>query len=936
MRPAEAMGLRYQPPPRGFAATAATAAAPDPKPRAPPPPAWPGLPPPRAPSDSPPPPPPLQLARSLLDQIDSGELLAPFAAASDPLRAATATGTHAAARDGSRFLQQEQQQQVQQLGLAPPAGERQRTLATAAASTLGGAPPPPPRALHPDLPPPPPHMQYRPPPAAAAPAGPIAAVAPAVAAVGGSVGGGAVVRRTTGSIHVPPLLQVPIPNPGHQTRAAAAAAPPPPVMHPAQLPLPPAAAAPPALAFQPRDPAAAEPAPPPPPPAAAAARPPVVTSSRIPASPAAAARSAAAPRSPAAAPPAPLQLPPPLPVPSEPPPTPKRAGGRLSRAWKRFLKAATCSNVNTFDPPLQGVPLNPGEAVLPSSRGATTPTITTAGAGALPAVPHVLPYAAAGGGTEDSADAAAVTAEEAALPPKGQSSSGSDRSPHHQHTGYLTTGPFALQPGVRPAATGPRHPSPHGVRMPDPTAPAPGPGLGPGYEEGEGEGSFDGTATTGAGQTSLLYGSTAYATQGSNAADVTERGLETAAYAEAEELAGGAGVRRGGHSSISDMTAEDADDWHDARSVASTFSVGSLGGGPGAGGSRGASPRAAGVQEAEFLPQPHHQVQAQPYTSPFGQFKQPGGALPAAAGKLTSPTAAAAAAPATPPQTRRQAAPPPQSDDNALTGQFSTPVLAAPHRTGSNPLHVSNPSSAVAGTAAAAAVGPGGAVTVPGGASVWAVVRELELTEAEAEPAEEEPEEAAAPAAVAGPGAPSWAPSAHVPGMDPATRYAPVPSHTGLEGYWAKIPELSARAPMPVDVVLNASRLARSAHESIKGVLLRESDTNLVVKARVSLPLGLKVTHVETYPKDNSSHTSLMRRDVRPGRSHTHMYYTEAGEVLLVCESADLGGRVDHMGYELMSDGETLTCRQWVVIAASGKTAEQFFVGKKSPIPRGH
>ncbi len=38
----------------------------------------------------------------------------------------------------------------------------------------------------------------------------------------------------------------------------------------------------------------------------------------------------------------------------------------------------------------------------------------------------------------------------------------------------------------------------------------------------------------------------------------------------------------------------------------------------------------------------------------------------------------------------------------------------------------------------------------------------------------------------------------------------------------------------------------------------------------------------ERYPKDGSIHTSHMRRDVRPGRSLTRMYYTDRGQVLLV------------------------------------------------------
>ncbi|GLI63043.1 hypothetical protein VaNZ11_005905, partial [Volvox africanus] len=177
-----------------------------------------------------------------------------------------------------------------------------------------------------------------------------------------------------------------------------------------------------------------------------------------------------------------------------------------------------------------------------------------------------------------------------------------------------------------------------------------------------------------------------------------------------------------------------------------------------------------------------------------------------------------------------------------------------------------------------------------------------------------------------------------IPGLDPQTRFRPVPKVTGVAGYWAKIPELSAPIPMPIDVALNANRVARVAHESIKGILLRETDTQIIVKARLTLPLGLKHTHEERYNKDNSTYTLMIRRDVRPGRSITRMFYTADGDVLLVCESLDMAGRTTHIGYELAhvyENGEKIRCRQWVLILHSGIMVEQYFVGCRAPLP-GH
>lgn len=51
-----------------------------------------------------------------------------------------------------------------------------------------------------------------------------------------------------------------------------------------------------------------------------------------------------------------------------------------------------------------------------------------------------------------------------------------------------------------------------------------------------------------------------------------------------------------------------------------------------------------------------------------------------------------------------------------------------------------------------------------------------------------------------------------------ASAFAPVPEELHLNGYWAKVPELSAPSPMPIDVMLGASWMTRKAHESIRGI----------------------------------------------------------------------------------------------------------------------
>eukprot|EP00198_Chlamydomonas_reinhardtii_P006962 XP_001696298.1 predicted protein [Chlamydomonas reinhardtii] len=272
------------------------------------------------------------------------------------------------------------------------------------------------------------------------------------------------------------------------------------------------------------------------------------------------------------------------------------------------------------------------------------------------------------------------------------------------------------------------------------------------------------------------------------------------------------------------------------------------------------------------------------------------------------------------------------SGANAVTGHFSTPVLAAPHRTHST-TPPSSGSAAIVPSAAADAAHATTASQHVTGAEPPLLPRTLAAASpglvSEHGGAAATPRRTVTPCAspvlvLGGPAPerPVWVPYPPVPNLDPATRWLPVPAVTGVAGYWAKIPELSAGSPMPIDVALGVNRLARSAHESIKGILLREDAAVLIVKARINLGLGMRMTHEERYPKDGSTHTTHMRRDVRPGRSVTRMYFTDRGQV--TAEPAVVPGG---------EAGEVIRCRQWVRVASTGVITEQFFVGRKAPLP---
>ncbi|KXZ48210.1 hypothetical protein GPECTOR_29g116 [Gonium pectorale] len=583
--------------------------------------------------------------------------------------------------------------------------------------------------------------------------------------------------------------------------------------------------------------------------------------------------------------------------------------------------------------------------------------------------------------------------------PRG-SSSGSDRSPRH-HTGYLST-PAQWGPGARRSGAPPPSAPPYvnstaatvgsSVVIPDSSAALPGlSATAAGTTTGNGYSSKNGTGPTESTLGSAIIVGARRSGDGSAADEADEADEAGGTSPHAGSVGAGAGpsgaqaegsgrLVRGGSVASDRSSVYEDDDWHDARSVASNWSYKSGSSlaaindagikAARAGAAAAAAAATAAVAAAKDLPSLSNQQDAAARSNAAPAPASPDSNAPA--------TTTAAAAVVQPPQVRvkRQRTPEPtaQSDHEAsVTGQFSTPVLAAPHRTGSMPsssigalpIPASAHFSADAEPLAASSASPAAAVAaVPigqdcdvSGASlrVRPVPVGLPLPAAVAPAAQRSSavalplpsprpalrlgvEPRAAPLrAGEDPDLPAWVPPQVIPGLDPATRFVPIPRHTGLEGYWEKVPELSSPLPMPLDVFLKASYFVRTIHESIKGIALEEDDKTLVVKARVKLPLGMTHDHEERYPKDNSTHTVLIRRDVTPGRSITRMYWMEDGSALLVCDSVTMYGTVDRKGYEVVrkiEGGSMLHCRQWVVIVPSGEWAEQVFVGRKTPLSR--
>lgn len=162
-----------------------------------------------------------------------------------------------------------------------------------------------------------------------------------------------------------------------------------------------------------------------------------------------------------------------------------------------------------------------------------------------------------------------------------------------------------------------------------------------------------------------------------------------------------------------------------------------------------------------------------------------------------------------------------------------------------------------------------------------------------------------------------------------------MPAVTGFAGYWAKVAELSSPLPMPIDVVMGASWVARKAHESIKGIKITESKDSVVINARVTL-MGASIIHREIYKKDGSVSNGVMRRDVKPGSVDYHAYFTSRGELVLIVKTYNVYGKLEFVGVEaitLKDDGNTIYCKQACHINHKNASALQDFVGKKAPMP---
>ena len=52
--------------------------------------------------------------------------------------------------------------------------------------------------------------------------------------------------------------------------------------------------------------------------------------------------------------------------------------------------------------------------------------------------------------------------------------------------------------------------------------------------------------------------------------------------------------------------------------------------------------------------------------------------------------------------------------------------------------------------------------------------------------------------------------------------------------------------------------------------------------------------------QNGAAFTQLLRRDVRPGRSVCHMYYTAEGDTVLVVESISMAGKLEYVGEEVL------------------------------------
>jgi len=108
-----------------------------------------------------------------------------------------------------------------------------------------------------------------------------------------------------------------------------------------------------------------------------------------------------------------------------------------------------------------------------------------------------------------------------------------------------------------------------------------------------------------------------------------------------------------------------------------------------------------------------------------------------------------------------------------------------------------------------------------------------------------------------------------------------------------------------------------------------------------SIPLGPLSRYVEPFAKDGSTTHWAMRRDIKMGRTSGQLYFTACGTLIFRVFVKGLFSNVEYVceDYSTLEEGgKVIASRQTCVHLATGRTAEQFQIGRWMGLvpPPGH
>eukprot|EP00877_Chromochloris_zofingiensis_P014196 jgi/Chrzof1/902/Cz01g32370.t1 len=181
-----------------------------------------------------------------------------------------------------------------------------------------------------------------------------------------------------------------------------------------------------------------------------------------------------------------------------------------------------------------------------------------------------------------------------------------------------------------------------------------------------------------------------------------------------------------------------------------------------------------------------------------------------------------------------------------------------------------------------------------------------------------------------------WIPNSPLYFGDASMEFVPIRNLNAFAGYWLRDHARTTQAPLPLCVLLKQSAFMAKRYETIKGIWLQETPTQITVSTTATVGY-IKVPYNEAYNKDSSEHTWYRRRDVVPGRSTGQVFLTKDNTMVFrVLYKGVWSDKVEAIAEDfitLENDGKTMVDKQCLIEMHHQQRAHQYIVGDYLPAP---